>query len=858
MTRVGLTGLGLFISLFSCLLIPSASFAAFEFAPNGAQLEVLDANGQPDIQAGSHPDRIVTRLKFQTGPERGEGARQIVLELPPGLSGDPQAVQLCPRALLNDLTSEGCPPRSQVGEFFQGEGSSPDKLYLAEPVGDQAIALGAWVAGLLPFTEVGRLRPQDQGLTLESNDLFESFGAVTETGLELFGVPADHQEGTSIPRRPLLTLPTRCGQPLTMKVRVRTWGEPNRWITTEADTGQPLRGCGDLPFDPSLTVSLDNPVADSPTGARIEMKLPQTSDADHLATAAMRDATVALPEGITVSPSGAQGLVACDDDQFGRGQTGPPACPGASRVGTATIAAPQLAKPLSGGVYLGEGLPGDRLRLFIYAAGGGAESKGVGSLRTDSRTGRLTAVLTDLPQVPFESLTLDLEGGSNSLLATPLECGDVATSATFSPYSGTAPVIRTGSLGIAAPGGARCGGSIPFAPTIISAATDPRAGRPTSFLTMVSRADGEQLPNRIAFMFPKGMSAALGAIEPCPSERAATGSCADGSRIGSALVDLGPGARATRLEGAAYLTTSYRRAPFGIALALPAKVGPFDFGTMVLRGAVRVDRLTGQVKVETDPLPRLLEGATVRFQRIGLAIDRPGFLHNPTSCAVQSVSATVTSTSGASSQLSSPFQASGCISLPFRPRFSVDLRGGMKRKQHPGLRISAKIPRGNANIRAASFVLPRAVTFDAGGLGALCGPGAAQVGDCPAAAQVGTAQARSSMFDKELSGRIFATRPKQGHSPDLWINLRGGGVSAALRLETREDHGRVEAGLREVPDLPLESLGMNLRGGERGVISLREGICVGGKQPHVEMEIKGQNLALVRQQLALGTSRRCH
>jgi hypothetical protein len=219
--------------------------------------------------------------------------------------------------------------------------------------------------------------------------------------------------------------------------------------------------------------------------------------------------------------------------------------------------------------------------------------------------------------------------------------------------------------------------------------------------------------------------------------------------------------------------------------------------------------------------------------------------------------ATVTSTTGATAQLSSPFQASGCISLPFRPRFSIDLNGGLKRNQHPGLRIGTKIPRGDANIRAASFTMPRAVAFDASGVDALCGAGAAQVGDCPAAAQVGTAQARSSLFDKELSGRIFATRPEKGHSPDLWISLRGGGVSAALRLETREDHGRVETSLREVPDLPLESLAMSLRGGERGVISLRENVC-GAKRLRVEAESKGQNLALVRQKLALGTSRRCH
>ncbi|HET9593301.1 MAG TPA: hypothetical protein VFP17_10330, partial [Solirubrobacterales bacterium] len=322
------------------------------------------------------------------------------------------------------------------------------------------------------------------------------------------------------------------------------------------------------------------------------------------------------------------------------------------------------------------------------------------------------------------------------------------------------------------------------------------------------------------------------------------------------LVELGPGTKTSGLEGSIYLTGPYRGAPFGVALVFPAKIGPFDLGTMVVRGAVRIDRLSGRVKIETDPLPRLLEGAAVRFQSIGLAIDRPGFLHNPTSCAPRAVAATVTSTAGTVAQLSRPYRAPGCVSLPFRPQFSLELRGGTKRKQRPSLNIAAKIPGGGSNLRAADFTLPKPVAFDVAGLGALCGPGAAQEGSCPGAAAVGTARARSPLIDTPLSGEVFATRPKQGRLPDLWVNLSGGGIEVAFRIDTNERHGHAEAALREVPDVPIKALRMTLRGGRSGLISLRKNLCGGGR-PRAEAEIEGQNRILLHQHLPLRTSSKC-
>ena len=86
--------------------------------------------------------------------------------------------------------------------------------------------------------------------------------------------------------------------------------------------------------------------------------MPQTNEAAANATPELKDATVTLPEGMTVDPSAANGLQACSDAQFGLGSTvepvEPAACPLASQIGTVKVVTPLLEKPLEGQVFLGE------------------------------------------------------------------------------------------------------------------------------------------------------------------------------------------------------------------------------------------------------------------------------------------------------------------------------------------------------------------------------------------------------------------------------------------------------------------------------------------------------------------------
>ena len=76
-------------------------------------------------------------------------------------------------------------------------------------------------------------------------------------------------------------------------------------------------GCDRLPFDPSIHLTPTTRAADAPTGLDADLTVPQSDAPDALATAHVKDVTVTLPAGTSISPSAAAGLEACTDAQIG-------------------------------------------------------------------------------------------------------------------------------------------------------------------------------------------------------------------------------------------------------------------------------------------------------------------------------------------------------------------------------------------------------------------------------------------------------------------------------------------------------------------------------------------------------------
>ena len=826
-------------ALLACLALagPIASASADEFgiAPGGFAVRMLDAEGNPESRAGSHPDRLQIDFGFE-----GQSPDAMELEIPAGFGGDPNAVPECPRKAGEE--GEECPSDTQVGVLDLGP---PGGSGLTLPIyrlesGPGEIATFGSKPGI-ELHSAFELRPSDLGITFRLADLAES--GLREGRIEFWGVPADHQEGTPAERRPFLTAPSICG-PLAFTLRARSSQAGAPWRSATAETSPPQSGCESLAFDPRLGMQLTDPTADSPTGLRIELIEPEAGNESELADTQTKDVTIQLPAGMTVSPAGIVGLVACSDAELGLGDAGDANCPPGSRVGGVEASSPVFGS-LSGAVYLGEERPGERFRLFVVVPGPGFVLKVVGTLDVDPATGRLTATLTKLPQVAIPRIVMSLDGGPESLLATPLACGPTTATADFLPYGGGPAAGSTVAYGIASRVPAlQCPGMSPFAPRLALGQSTNLAGRPSVVSMALSRADGEPLPRRFRIALPAGVNAALGSVPVCSADQATESACPAASRVGAAIAEAGPGNAPAQLRGDMYLTGPYRRAPFGLLVVLGARLGRFDLGAIGFRAAVEIAPRSGRVVVLSDPIPETIDGLQVRIRSVQLTLDRPGLVRNPTSCRTSEADGRIEAASGASVATSSPFEVQGCRKLRFRPRLRLVLKASRaRRRAHVALLIRARMRRGEAALRAMRISLPPALRFDLGGLGAICSRPDARHGECSGGSRIGTVAARSPLLRGRLKGGAYLVDPGDERQPDIWLLLAYAGVRVEMKGTMLVKHGRLIARLSGLPDIPLAALTLKLGRAGGGVLALPRSPCAGGLgwRPMSFLLVKGQN-----------------
>jgi hypothetical protein len=813
--------------------ITGASAASFEIAPEGFGVRLVDAKGNPEYISGAHPD---LRIDFALEPEETT-VRDLVFELPPGFGINAAAVPHCPRQLVE--AKEECPAQSKVGAFemvLAGGAKTEMPMFVMESPPGEPIMIGSKPSLDLPVTTA--LRPSDFGLTVRASDLPQ--GAITEGHLALWGVPADHQEGISMPRLALLSAPTACG-PLPFTFRTRSWEEGAPWLSASTET-EPLTECESLGFAPHLGIQLSNPVADAPTGMKTELSVPQEVDASERAQAQIKDVAVEMPAGLALSPGGAALLTACSDAQLGLGSADEARCPPSSKVGSVELSSPAIEGVLTGTIYLGTEAPGQRFRVFVVANAAGTVVKSVGAMRVSATTGRLSTVLEGLPPLGLSRMTMSFDGGPGALLATPLACGVVSAAARFVSYAGGSPVATSAGAAISAgPGGSPCTDP-PFAPQLLTRSSSHRAGKPTTFSSIVRRRPGEQMPSGFSVTLPAGLSASLDGIELCTSRDAAAGSCPAASRVGSVVAEIGSAPSTAKLGGGLYFTGPNGGAPFGMAVQISARLGPFDLGSISLGGAGELNSRTGRLTVAMDQLPASVEGVPVRFQALELNMDRPGFIRNPTSCAPNSTDAQFVAPGGATATVSSPFKVRGCNKLGFRPAIRMALVG--RKELHkgggPGMRVGMRLRPRDANLRSMRLSLPPALEFSTAGVDEICSRRDAEAGHCPSGSRMGSASAQTALLKKPLKGSIYVVQPRGDGLPDVLTRFSGEGISVSMRGRTLSRDGRVVLEMAGMPDVPLSLFTMRLG---LGAVSLGVRPCAKGQPRRLaaDVALEGQN-----------------
>jgi hypothetical protein len=729
--------------------------------------------------------------------------------------------------------------------------------------------------------------PQNPHLFSIEYFTFCSYGAVVKAiGPNWFSPRCKNPTDTGALAKPFITNPTRCtGEEDVSSINVASYQNPGafddegypdltdpNWKTYET-TSPPLTGCNQLPFDPSFEGRPSTNVADAPTGLDFNLHIPQDGlvDPEGLGSAHLKDTTVVLPRGMTVNPSAATGLEACSTAQIGLLETEhaepyrirfdgkPIACPDASRIGTVTVNSPLIDETLQGGVYLAKQFDnpfGSLLALYLVIRNDqiGLSAKLAGEVTPDPVTGQLTVHFEENPQLPFEDLRLKSFEGPRASLRTPATCGLKTTEATFNPWSAPEsgpPATPNDSFQIAtAPGGGKCAtkaADLPNAPRLLAGTMTPKAGAYSPFVFRLSREDGSQELKGLTATLPPGLTGRLAGVPFCSQagiNRAAARkkpgqgalelrapSCPAASQVGTVAIAAGAGPLPYRTEGKVYLAGPYKGAPVSLVVITPAVAGPFDLGVVVVRNALRVDPVTAQVSVESDPLPTILDGIPLDLRSIEVRVTRDRFTLNPTSCEPMSIGATAQGLSSLAS-LSQRFQVGECDGLGFKPHLKLTLVGGTRRGAHPALTAVLTPRPGDANISSISVALPHSEFLEQGHIRTICTRVQFAANQCPAGAVYGEAEATTPLLDQPLKGPVYL-RSSDNPLPDLVVALRGPDslpieVQAAGRIDSVR--GGIRNSFELVPDAPITRFVLRMQGGKKGLLVNSRQLCRGKVQ----------------------------
>jgi hypothetical protein len=806
-------------------------------------------------QAASHPDVAFTNFNLNIALGSAEFVR---VDLPPGLSVNPQAIPRCSQA-GTELEAK-CASDTQVGTskakinvpLLGGLVSVAGKVFnMVPPAGAPGdFAFEVTVAGLVHIRTdlVAGVRyypsngqPGDYGeyFKIEKiSNVLESALAVSE--LDFWGAPEEHNGGGA-PNNAFLTNPTVCGGPQTTNIFANTY-LPVVSESTSFTTPVGAEGCNKVPFNPTASLAPSTSQRDKPDGPTVDLHVPQDQKPSDIATSHLKEAKVVLPEGMTLDPSAAKGLEACTDAQFGQGTNNALECPAASSVGTAEIITPALAEPLKGKLYVGTPKStnpesGEEYRLFLDAESEkvGVKVRLVGSVSANATTGRLTATFANDPQLPFEDLKLSFTSGAKAFVANSLTCGSATTGTTLTPYSGNAPATPSSAFTVDNNGsGGACPGSLPFAPGASASLSTKAAGASTALTLNVAREDGESTLSGVSVKLPEGLLANLNAVKLCEEPNAAAGTCAEESKIGTATVTAGAGSEPLSLSGKVYMTTGYHGAPFGLSIVVPALAGPYNLGTVVVRGAVALNTVNGQLTITTDPLPTILGGVPLRLRTVKVEINKAGFLVNPTACASSAITGSVTSTTAQSQPFSSPVTIEGCGSLPFAPTLAVT--PSTTQLDSPlGLTVNMHLPEGSADLHSAVVSLPAGVSINpavASGLEACTdaqlGVGTNNPVQCPAASTIGSVHISSPLLPTPLVGSIYIGKPlsqspESGEDYRLFVAAENSTYGISVRmiggLAANASSGQLTATFANTPPMPFTEMKLVFNGGAHAALA---------------------------------------
>jgi hypothetical protein len=856
-------------------------------------------------QAAGHPPWGLTGVELAhkgTGSGREpEGAplKRLRVDVPPGLAADPQTLPVCSRG---EFKAKTCKPETEAG-FVELEavaelpvlGSTllmlKGKVFnLAQEPG-LPLLFGIEVEGVPPLVESVQLFLEGHvsyakeavlaARGVPSGDFHEWFeinNIPKEVAVKVLALPVANAPLETLKSKlffnghagkgNFLTLPSGCGAPPLSTSYVEVESGTGEIASTPTVPPVGVDGCKAVPFEPTTDVKPQNSAYDQPDGAITGVLVPQNEAEGEVNTADIASGHALFPEGLTLNPSAAHGLEACVPSQMHFETKEPATCPAGSRLGSAAIETDLPKGSLTGSVYLaapqGTPITGPPYTIYIVAESiYDVKVKVEATATPDPNTGRLKVDVVNspahpfnLPQLPFSSATLTLNEGRRAPLANPLGCAVAKTESDFIAYSGEEILKQfTPSFPFPTTG---CPAPLPFSLTQSTQSSNASAGAYTSYTFNLNRTDGQQYLSHLQTVLPPGLVGAIPSVPLCGEPQAQAGTCAPASEIGKATASVGAGSEPYSFTGPVYLTGPYGGAPYGLSIPIPAQAGPFDLGSgacdcVVTRASIGVDPHTARV-IATSSLPTIVKGVPLRLKSLSVAVTRPSFLFNPTSCAALATESMLTSTFGASQQVSSPFQATNCAALAFKPSFKVSTAAKTTKQGGASLRVNLTEPAHQANIRSVFAQLPVQLPARLTTLQKAC-PEATFAQNpriCPVGSLVGGASVTTPVLPDKLSGPAYLVSHGGLAFPDLDLILEGDGVQVILTGNTNIKKGITSSTFASIPDVPVSSFALNLPIGPHSALAANGNLCAG--RLAMPTTIVAQNGKQVKQSTTISVS----
>jgi hypothetical protein len=843
--------------------------------------------------------------------------KDVRVKLPPGLVGNPTPIPKCALAtFVKPSTTVRCPDNTVVGvatpivtNLFAGTHvplAEAVPLYNLEPAVGEPARFGFTTQVGPVVLDTGVSTGEGYGVIVTAPDIPDDLGFIGSQ-VTFWGVPADPRhdsarglcldqfQGSDIHHvtaletacplqekpQPFLIMPTSCAGALETTIESDPWSEigrftPPKRYTFSNGAGEPLPqdGCNQLSFNPSISVAPDSQSGSTPSGLTVGVHVDQQSslNPEGLAESSVKDTTVTLPAGVGLNPAGADGLSSCSLSQIALNSPVEQTCPESAKVGNLTIDTPLLPNPLTGAAYLAaqNANPfGSLIALYLVAKDpvSGVLVKLAGEVKPDLSTGQLVSTFKETPQLPFEDLKLEFYGGSRAPLGTPALCGSYATTASIAPWSENPPAQISSEFQITSgPDGRPCSNPLPFAPSLTAGSLNLQAGAFTPFTMTMSREDGNQNLKAVQLKMPPGLLGTLSDVALCGEAQANAGTCGPASLIGHTTVSVGLGSTPyTVTGGEVFITGPYQGAPYGLSIVNPAKAGPFDLGKVIVRARIEVDLLTAALTITSDAtgpfaIPQFIDGIPLQIKHVNVSVDRSGFTFNPTNCAPMSIGGSLTSSEGGKSALTVPFQVTNCLTLGFKPNFSVSTSGKTSRAKGASLHVRLAYPKATfgsqANIAKVKVDLPKRLPSRLTTLQKAC-PDSVFNGNpaaCSPESRVGEAKATTPLLPVALSGPAYFVSHGSAKFPELVIVLSGYGTTVQLHAETFiSKAGITSSTFRSVPDVPVGTFELTLPQGKFSALAANGNLCQGSslKMPTV---FTAQNGAVIKQSTSISVT----